>query len=160
MITRDRFCRNQANLSLKHICARLVDTQENKLLFQRVPPLKVLFYYLFLVNHQYFFMLLHSLQYRRTHSVWGWFRKSIISEEMLSESIFCLKSCWWLLVSTKGCSVRKHQWHPLPLIPASWVFPIDCNKKSFIFPYRGVTRHGSIHWTKNSKGGARIIWWQ
>lgn len=97
----------------------------------------------------------------RTHSVWGWFRRSIISEEMLSESIFCLKSCWWLLVSTKGCSsVRKHQWYPLPLLPASWLFPIDCNKKSFIFPYRGITRHGSIHWTKNSKGSARIIWWQ
>lgn len=70
MITRDRFCRNQANLSLKHICARLVDTQENKWLFQRLPPLKVLFYYLFLVNHPYFFMLLFmSLQYPGGHIV-------------------------------------------------------------------------------------------
>lgn len=141
----------------------LLDALDKKLLFQTLhwrsflPPLsREPLFLQYLILYIFFCYCIHynTLEdaecirlIQEVHHTWG----------KCPEFIFCLKSCWWLLLSTKvSASTRKHQWYPLPILPSFWVFPTDCNKKSYIFPHTGAIRHGSVCWTIN-KGDARTF---
>lgn len=157
MMARYHFYRNQVNLSLKDMCSWLLDALDKKLLFQTLHGRPFLLslsrephFFQYLIPYIFFCYCIHcniledaeSIRLiQEVHHIWG----------KCPEFIFCLKSCWWLLLSTKvSASTKKHQWYPLPLLPS------DCNKNSCIFPHKGAIRHESICWTIN-KGDARTF---
>lgn len=52
--------------------------------------------------------------------------------------------CSQLLVSA---SIRIHLWYPLPLLPVSWIFPKECERKNKIFfAYVWEARHWKYTW--------------